>query len=303
MTRSQHAQAASFSLPCACNDLECVSKQPIQLIATDIDGTLIDAQHQLPAANRYALLRAKAAGLHLALVTGRSMETARMVVTAQWPFTHLVFSTGAGVATWPSLTLLHEVHFNPTTARSILQLLLAHHLSFTVHAPIPDSHLFLYHQADYLANTDFNHRLQTYRQHATPLPHDPATLPWPPSLFLTTIPPSPDLYQQVAQMLMPYGQVTRTTSPIDHRSIWVELYPEGVSKASGLLWLTKKLGIPPEGVAVIGNDYNDLPMLKAFPAAFIIADGHPDLQQHFQQVAPCKLGGLAEAIYRCLGGR
>lgn len=269
----------------------------------DIDGTLIDAHHLLPSANRCALRRAQAQGIYLVLVTGRSIETTRMVIPAHWPFSHLVFSTGAGAANWPQGLLLHENHFAANEAQAILQCLLDHNLSFSVHAPIPDSHIFLYHQGLYLSTTDFNHRLQTYHHHATPLPTPPTPLPWCPSLFLSIIPHDLALYQQIATLLTPYGQLTRTTSPFDHRSIWIELYPKGVSKASGLLWLTQRLQVPREGVAVIGNDYNDLPMLEAFPTAFIMADGHPDLQQHFRQVAPCRLAGLAEAINLCLASR
>src|SRR5579871_934468 len=49
---------------------------PVRLIALDIDGTLLDDQSQLPAANRDAVVAAHARGLEVALVTGRRYDFA-----------------------------------------------------------------------------------------------------------------------------------------------------------------------------------------------------------------------------------
>ena len=51
----------------------------IRLIGIDVDGTLLDSEGQMPAANRDAIHDAVAAGVHVALVTGRSYPFARPV--------------------------------------------------------------------------------------------------------------------------------------------------------------------------------------------------------------------------------
>lgn len=50
------------------------------LLAVDLDGTLLDSGHMLPAANRAALHRAHAAGLKVVLCTGRSFTETRPVL-------------------------------------------------------------------------------------------------------------------------------------------------------------------------------------------------------------------------------
>jgi Cof subfamily protein (haloacid dehalogenase superfamily) len=69
--------------------------QPIRLIAIDIDGTLLDSQIQIPAANLDALRRAREAGIEIILVTGRrhsfAMPIAQMVGFPFW----LISSNGA----------------------------------------------------------------------------------------------------------------------------------------------------------------------------------------------------------------
>jgi 5-amino-6-(5-phospho-D-ribitylamino)uracil phosphatase len=51
----------------------------VRLIAIDIDGTLLDSQGQIPSDNRRAIAAALAAGVEVALVTGRAFHFARPV--------------------------------------------------------------------------------------------------------------------------------------------------------------------------------------------------------------------------------
>lgn len=51
-----------------------------ELLAIDLDGTLLDTQHALPAGNRAALHRAHAAGLRIVLCTGRAYTETRPIL-------------------------------------------------------------------------------------------------------------------------------------------------------------------------------------------------------------------------------
>jgi Cof subfamily protein (haloacid dehalogenase superfamily) len=68
---------------------------PIKLIGIDIDGTLLDTRGQMPAANREAIHEAVAAGVHVALVTGRSYPFARPVADPLPEAVTLIVSNGA----------------------------------------------------------------------------------------------------------------------------------------------------------------------------------------------------------------
>lgn len=52
---------------------------PVRLIAIDIDGTLLDSHGEIPPDNRRAIAGALAAGIEVALVTGRAFHFARPV--------------------------------------------------------------------------------------------------------------------------------------------------------------------------------------------------------------------------------
>ena len=67
----------------------------IRLIGIDVDGTLLDSEGRLPDENRDAIHAAVAAGVHVALVTGRSYPFARPVAVALPSSISLIVSNGA----------------------------------------------------------------------------------------------------------------------------------------------------------------------------------------------------------------
>jgi HAD superfamily hydrolase (TIGR01484 family) len=67
----------------------------IRLIGIDVDGTLLDSRGHLPDANRDAIFEAVAAGIHIALVTGRSYPFARPVADTLPESLTLIVSSGA----------------------------------------------------------------------------------------------------------------------------------------------------------------------------------------------------------------
>jgi Cof subfamily protein (haloacid dehalogenase superfamily) len=67
----------------------------IQLIGIDVDGTLLDSGGHFPEANRAAIHAAVEAGVHVALVTGRSYPFARPVAEGLPANLTLIVSNGA----------------------------------------------------------------------------------------------------------------------------------------------------------------------------------------------------------------
>jgi len=67
----------------------------IRLIGIDIDGTLLDTNGHMPDANCIAIQRAVDAGVHVALVTGRSYPFARPVAQRLPQSISLIVSNGA----------------------------------------------------------------------------------------------------------------------------------------------------------------------------------------------------------------
>jgi hydroxymethylpyrimidine pyrophosphatase-like HAD family hydrolase len=91
----------------------------VQLIALDIDGTLLDARGQVPPRNLEALERAFAAGIEIVLATGRRYDFARPVFEQLPGPVTVIASNGAVVKGADGATLVR--HLLPReVARSVL---------------------------------------------------------------------------------------------------------------------------------------------------------------------------------------
>ncbi len=103
----------------------------IRLLSLDIDGTLLDSNGHLPAANRDAIARAIDAGIEVALATGRRYDFARPIFEAlPGPLT-LILSNGAVVKNGEGVTEMR--HLLPRdTARRVLSLAPDHRASAAV---------------------------------------------------------------------------------------------------------------------------------------------------------------------------
>ena len=103
------------------------------------------------------------------------------------------------------------------------------------------------------------------------------------------------IYEQVSRQLAGLS-VVRATSPLDHQSLWIEVFPMGVSKSHGAAWLLHQLGMGPENVVAVGNDYNDLDLLQWAGKGFVVANAPVDLKSRFATVSSNNRSGVAAAI-------
>lgn len=84
-----------------------VGCMPIGLIATDIDGTLLNSENMLPPANLRALERAQARGVRLALVTARKVASTQRIAKLIGLPCALVTHNGARTWDWEGHELRH----------------------------------------------------------------------------------------------------------------------------------------------------------------------------------------------------
>jgi Cof subfamily protein (haloacid dehalogenase superfamily) len=93
---------------------------PIQLIAMDIDGTLLDSRSQLPPQNADAIAEAAARGIEIVVVTGRRFNSARLIAEQLPCEAKLIASNGALVKSISGETHLRTL-LPAETARRVLE--------------------------------------------------------------------------------------------------------------------------------------------------------------------------------------
>src|SRR3954454_10418926 len=99
-----------------------MSKQAsrIRLLAIDIDGTLVNSNHELTEATRSAILRAKRAGIHIVLATGRRYSRVLPLVEPLELNVPLITASGALVKRACDHRTLFRAEFRPGSLEACL---------------------------------------------------------------------------------------------------------------------------------------------------------------------------------------
>jgi hypothetical protein len=275
------------------------TRPPAGLFVTDLDGTLLRSDRTFAAADLEALRHLGECGVVRVLATGRSLFSFEKVRTHDLPLDYLVFSTGAGLAELPSGRIVRAQSLDPAQVRRAYEVLRALGLDFMVQRPIPETHAFGFH-ASGRPNSDFDRRIALYERFAFPLDGDAAGF-GPATQLVAILPPEgpPETLPEVRRLL-PELTVIRTTSPLDHRSTWIEIFPASVSKGRTTGWLADRLGIPQARTVSVGNDYNDLDLLDWSATRFVTANAPADLRQRYPVVASHDEAGVSQAAGLCL---
>jgi Cof subfamily protein (haloacid dehalogenase superfamily) len=269
------------------------------LFIMDLDGTLLRSDRTFADRDLDALKRLGDHGIIRTIATGRSPYSLASVAISKLPLDFVIFSTGAGVFQHPGGRIIRRVSLEAHEVNRVCAVLRAARLDFMVHRPIPDNHMFAYIQSQDV-NEDFERRLSLYRPFAFPMAESPDGF-GPATQLLAVVPPQDGLsaLKDVRSELSGFN-VIQTTSPLDGKSTWIEIFPAAVSKSLTAAWLAEQLRIDKSQVVAVGNDYNDLDLLEWSGMGYVVANAPADMKNRFAAVASNNQGGVAEAVERCL---
>ena len=184
---------------------------------------------------------------------------------------------------WPDGSHLASHSMEPRVVPELVDRLRSLSLDFMVHHSGLFTHHFHFVRSSH-HNRDFEDRIERYRQFARRwgdgLPDDVEV-----SQFVIVEPPGAVSCRGLLSREFEDIHVVRTTSPLDHASTWIELFPAGVSKAGASEWLRERHCVAPARTIAVGNDYNDLDMLEWAEHAHVVANAPPSMRDRFR-VAP-----------------
>ena len=273
--------------------------RPTGLVVTDLDGTLLDSASRLSDANRRTLETLGRNGVVRAVVTGRSLFSARHVMHEDFPVDYLAFSSGAGVVSWEDGRLLRSLAMNADIVSRLVARLRSLALDFMVHHAVPDTHCFHFFRSSD-RNRDFERRIELYDRYAQ-RGHDGAGAGIEVSQLLVIEPPGSTSHLELLAREFEDVHVVRTTSPLDHASMWIELFPAGVSKALASDWLRHRHSIDHGRTIAVGNDYNDLDMLEWARRACVVSNAPEAMRARFDVVPANDEDGFTDAVRPLLG--
>lgn len=102
------------------------SERKYDLIALDLDGTVLNSRSEISRENRAAILRARAAGYHVTLCTGRGLRECRRYVDELAQIDPVVVAGGSIIADPGSSATLHRFGLNEQLVRRATASLVRH---------------------------------------------------------------------------------------------------------------------------------------------------------------------------------
>jgi hydroxymethylpyrimidine pyrophosphatase-like HAD family hydrolase len=272
------------------------------MVITDMDGTLLGSDGKMTQQDHDALVRLGNHGIVRVIATGRSLYSFNHAIGVDLPVDYVIFSTGAGVITFPGGRLIRNIHLDAGAVTSAVRVFMDCDLDFMVHRPIPDNHRFVYYDTG-RDNPDFHRRIDRYGSFCEPI--DNAFSDFGPASQLLAVVNhdiGASVFSTLASKLSGYS-VIRSTSPLDGNSAWIEVFDAGVSKSQCAAWLADRLQINKALVLAVGNDYNDSDLLEWSGTAFLVGNAPDALKKRFPSVASQKQAGVAEAVHRWMTNR
>lgn len=254
-------------------------------LISDLDGTLIGENYEVPARNLEAIQRFQKLGGHFAIATGRSIESAGAYAALTFPNGPCVCVNGGLAYDYTAKKVVYEHPFEQKSAEIYMRKMIEHF-------PTLGAEYFCRHEIHVLRRNSLiqNHLTNEKARWLEPKLFD-YSQPWYKALFAD----EPEVIQKVAAF-------TQTFEHPEVRFVlsseyFCEMLPVKSSKGEALHAVAEQFGFKQENVYAIGDYYNDLELLRAAGTAAVPENAPEDLQKMADVVVGhCYQGAVADFI-------
>jgi len=269
----------------------------IRLIGIDVDGTLLDSEGRMPAANRAAIEDAVRAGAHVALVTGRSYPFARPVADGLPETLTLIVSNGAVERGMDGSTLARRL-LDRRVARDVLERTRPHRDSAALIFDRDAERQVVYETMDWdhPGRRRYWSRNHAHIARAVPLEEaldeDPIQV-----MFNGGVEAMRALWDRLRGEAD--GWSVHMTEYVRRDFSLVDVMAPEATKGLALAWRAARLGLGRDEVMAVGDNFNDVEMLEFAGTPVVMANAVDDLRGRGWHVTGHQdEAGLAQAIRR-----
>lgn len=243
-----------------------------QLIALDLDDTLLNHEKRISFKNREAVSDAKRKGAHIVIATGRAYGAATQFQEALGLQDYLIHIGGALIAD-PDGTIVYGEFIDPSSVRGILNWADKHGVYFQVY-------------------TDRDYRYREYTDHTAAYEeavefrgiHDPDLL------TRDDLPVSKILLIDAPEKIAAYKDALSTLFPElsfeTSMDRFLEISSRRASKGNALKWIAEQLQIPRSEVMAFGDSGIDRSMIEYAGLGVAMANARGDVRKAADAVVP-----------------
>jgi Cof subfamily protein (haloacid dehalogenase superfamily) len=269
----------------------------IRLIGIDIDGTLLDTNGHMPEANRVAIHDAVAAGVHVALVTGRSYPFARPVADHLPVSISLIVSNGAVERAMDGATLARRL-LDRDTARHVLDATRPHRHAAALIFDRDFDRQVIYETMDWEHPGRQRYWSRNHSHIAQSVPLEDALIEDPIQVMYNG--GVEDMRALFDWLREEVNGCTISMTEYVHRDFsLVDVTSVDATKGRALAWRAEQLGLRRDEVMAVGDNFNDVEMLEFAGHPVLMGNAVESLRSRGWHVTGHQdEAGLAQAIER-----
>lgn len=275
----------------------------IRLLACDLDGTLISRDQKINDTDLAAVHRLQKTGVRVAICTGRSIMESTGAVAALALDGPGVFVTGAVVndmasgkallrRALPSQTASDLIDFFSQCGHAVLTLIdqdtaPGPYYAITSHGPVHAAtrEWFVRHQTHAIELNKLDSELLSHIIRIS---------------IVVNMPETPGICRKLQARFGDQIYFLSIKAPLFDCHV-LEVFAPHVNKWSGIESLCKLLDIPADSVATIGDDINDVPMLRQSALSFAMATAGDEIKSAAKRITLSQPeSGVAAAIEQIL---
>jgi hydroxymethylpyrimidine pyrophosphatase-like HAD family hydrolase len=239
----------------------------IELVVTDLDGTLSDPAENIHPRAAAAFRAMVAGGVPVVVATGRRPRSTRWVLDPAGLAGPAIMLDGAVGRDLRDGRTFHRAAFTPEAARRVLGTFLAASLEPCLFVEHPTAELLV-------GSRPATHPGHLARNRAWTAEADLArVVETEPVLTFTVVGGDAATLLEVAMAVGAAGSVS-VTPDLVYGGSTLQVRPGGISKWSGVVAFCRDRGLDPERVLAVGDGANDVELLAAAKVACVVDGGH-----------------------------
>jgi HAD superfamily hydrolase (TIGR01484 family) len=263
---------------------------PVQLVATDLDGTLADGEGRIHPSSARAIRTLEAAGIPVLVATGRRLRTAAAVLVAAGLVGPVVALDGCLGVDLRDRRVFHRAVFSAEAAQLVLRAITEAGLAPRIYVDRADVDMLV---AERVAAHPGRLGKTATRTAVTDLT---AAVAIEPVLAFAAAGRFREELEAVLRAVASSGVGSIIADPV-YGGFSVKVRPPGVSKWTGVVAFCADRGLDAGSVLAIGDQANDVELLEGAAVACAITSADPAvLDRCAHQLGPPTTGGWAAVL-------
>lgn len=254
----------------------------IELVATDLDGTLLRGDKSISPADLAMLQYLGEKQIFRVVATGRNLTKVREVISTTVPVDFIAFSSGAGIYDSRKDRLIYSRNIPEQSVSALSAWLMSRGIGFFLFREVPGNSR-CWHYRGRNSCEEFERYYESHLHVTEELPES-APLCTGASQFLVIFRYPEDFHELKEELALHFSdlKIVRASSPFETGYTWMEIFHQDVSKGNAVRFLCNSLNIDRKATVGIGNDYNDTDLLDFTSFSYLVENGPGELKKKYR---------------------